>query len=64
MSESKKTRIKLWNAVSLADDLIAKLSFRGDASKRLIDQMGEEIERFTIIRNTDDTISFRRKEDA
>jgi hypothetical protein len=61
MSESKKTRIRLWNAVTLADDLIARLSFSEATAQAMVLKMGVESEKFAWERNDDGTVSFLRK---
>jgi len=64
MTASIQTRILLWNAVSMADELGAALSFPAESAASLSKTMGEESERFTWTVNPDATVSFIRKEEA
>lgn len=62
MNGNKSLRILLWNALTIADQLGARLTHTEADASRLAMDMGEESELFEWEHNQDGTVTFIRKE--
>lgn len=60
MTKGKITRIALWNAVSLAEQLGASLTFTSEVAGKLSVEMGEESNFFQWTKNEHEQTTFTR----